>query len=133
MIQNLHIDTHKLFSGSSQTVQRTCFDQMLYHPFIHFYVRGTGDKILKIRENASALPLPYDFLYDRSPDAFNRRQRITDSPACHRKAALALIDIRRQHLDSHILTSQNILGNLFRIINHGSHQRRHKFYGIIIL
>ncbi len=131
--QNPHVHAHILLPRAAQTVHGTGFDKMLYGTFIHFLVRQPGNKILQIGVRPPCLPLGHHNVDDRSSHALDGGQCITDLPVSgHRKARLALIDIRGQDLDAHASAGHNIFRHFVWIINHGCKQCRHKFHRIIV-
>ena len=133
MIRNLHIDAHELFSGATQTVQCSRLDQIFNSPLVHlFFVGHTGNKILQIREGSSLLTLLYQAVNDGSSHTLDSRQGITDLAIRYGESGFSRIHIRRQNGNIHVPAIQNIFGYLFRVIDDGSHQRRHEFYGIIV-
>ena len=133
MIRNLHIDAHELFSGATQTIQSSCFDQVLNSPLIHlFFIGHAGNKVLQIRERASFLTLLYQAVNDGTSHTLDCRQGITDLAIRYGESGFSRIHIRGQNGNIHVPAIQNIFGYLFRVIDDGSHQRRHEFYGIIV-
>ena len=133
MVRDLHIDTHELFSRTAQSVHGSCFDQVLNSPLIHlFFIGHAGNKVLQIRERASFLTLLYQAVNDGTSHTLDSCQGIADLAVCHRESGFSRIYIRRQNGDIHVPAVQNILRYFFRVIDDGSHQRRHEFYGIIV-
>ena len=133
LVRDLHIDTHELFSRTAQTIQSSCFDQVLNSPLIHlFFIGHAGNKVLQIRERASFLTLLYQAVNDGTSHTLDGRQGITDLAIRYGESGFSRIHIRRQNGNIHVPAIQNIFGYLFRVIDDGSHQRRHEFYGIIV-
>ena len=133
MLHDPDIDAHKLFSRSAETVQRSGFDKALDHALVHrIFHRDPRDKIFQILKRTKFLPILYDHIDDRTSHAFDRHQTVPDAALVHGKIRHAAVDVRRQDLNVHMPACINIFCHFRRIFNHGSHQRRHKFYRIIV-
>ena len=73
------------------------------------------------------MPLSKDLIYNRLSHTLNGGKSVTDSISRYRKAALSLVDVRRQNRNiHHPAAGQNVLGKLPHIFHDRGHKRCHK-------
>ena len=131
-VHDLCVNGHFLSSVAFQTVNCSCFDKILYSPFIHNSCQPL-DKILQRQIRASVFTFLHKSLDHRPSHAFDGRKSITDCSIIHGKSIDTAVYIRRKNPDIHLAAYLNILRNLIRHFYYRRHKRRHKFYWIIIL
>ncbi len=133
MIQQLHINTHKLLSRPAQAVQRPRLNQVLNGMLIDVFLRNPGDKIIQACVCPPCLAFLHDHVHHGPADALDGGEGIADFLlTAHREARLPLVDVRGQNGDAHAAAGQNVLGDLLGEIDDRGHQGRHEFHGIII-
>ena len=132
-LHNQRINHHLLPAVSFQTVKSSCLDKIFQAPLIDIFIIYSGHKILHRDKFSIGFSLFNDLVNHRFSNAFYSCQCITYCTVIHRKHGFTAINIWRQYLYSHLSAGENILRYLSWIINHRSHQCRHKLHRIIIL
>ena len=131
MIRQPRIHLHELLSRPSKTVKSSRFDKILDCAFVCLFSGQTLDEILQAAVRTAKRTLLHDRIDHRPADALDCRKSVADVASIYRKPRLTDVDIRRQNRNAHLTAGQNILCHLRWIVDHGCHQRCHKFHRVI--
>jgi len=120
----------------TEGVERADFDQAFQRALAHLAQINPPDEIVQVQK--SLVPPSLDDRIHRSlTDVFDRPKpeanaRLTFSMFLDGEIVATMIDIRRQHLDAHIVAFRNIHGAFVVVVFPGREQRGHVFHWIVI-
>ena len=106
------INLQQLRAFEPEAVARAAFDQILERALVEVRAVHPLAEVLEPCKRSLLLAVGHDLLDKSAPDVFNCGKAKADPAGNDGKMVVRLVDIGRQHGNSHRLTLGNILGNL---------------------
>ena len=130
-VQHLAIDLDQLGAAVAHAVKGPGLDEALHHPAVEVIVKHPVAEVHKIGKGTARLPLFQQTLDHAPAHALQGHQAKSNALPHHSEVGIGLVHVRGQQGNAHVPALGDILGHLFRGVQHGGEQGGHILLGVV--